>query len=192
MKKSIFGKIGAAAVVLTLVTSSLVGGTFAKYVTKVTGTATGTVAHWGVKFTDTENNEYTSENAKLTLTGSGEKNTILPGDRGTITINLDGSSADVGFTYTVDITGADTGNTLADKLVFYSDNSYSELKKLDNGHLEGTVEYSENMNRVIEVYWELPASTNADDDAKNAEDTALAGLEAAYDITMKAEQITKK
>ena len=50
MKKSIFGKIGAAAVVLTLVTSSLVGGTFARYATEKSATATAAVAQWNVSF----------------------------------------------------------------------------------------------------------------------------------------------
>ncbi len=105
MKKSIFGKIGAAAVVLTLVTSSLVGGTFAKYMTNASGTAAGTVANWGVTFKNGEN-EFTGENAKITLTGKGGKDTLLPGDKGSFTIKLDGSSADVGFTYTINIKAA--------------------------------------------------------------------------------------
>ena len=44
MKKSIFGKIGAAAVVLTLVTSSLVGGTFAKYTSSASASGKVTAA----------------------------------------------------------------------------------------------------------------------------------------------------
>ncbi|MBS6955305.1 MAG: hypothetical protein KH230_18975 [Enterocloster asparagiformis] len=70
MKKSIFAKIGAAAVVLTLVTSSLVGGTFAKYVTNAKGTATATVAEWGVTFKKDADTDF--NNAEVKLEGSGK------------------------------------------------------------------------------------------------------------------------
>lgn len=192
MKKSIFGKIGAAAVVLTLVTSSLVGGTFAKYVTNASGTAAGTVANWGVTFKNGEN-EFTGENAKITLTGKGGKDTLLPGDKGSFTIKLDGSSADVGFTYTINIKAA-SDNALENKLVFYSDDTYADEVKLTNGELTDTVGYDAttpaNMKKDIIVYWQLPESTGADQAAIDAADTALAGKLASYDITMKAEQVT--
>ncbi|WP_320956498.1 hypothetical protein [Enterocloster asparagiformis] len=192
MKKSIFGKIGAAAVVLTLVTSSLVGGTFAKYVTNANGTAAGTVARWGVTFKNGEN-EFVGDNAKITLTGKGGKNTILPGDKGNFTISLDGSSADVGFTYTINIKAA-SDDALGNKLVFYSDDTYADGVKLTDGELTDTVGYDAttpaNMKKEITVYWQLPESTGVDQAAIDAADTELAGKLASYDITMKAEQVT--
>ena len=79
MKKSIFGKIGAAAVVLTLVTSSLVGGTFAKYVTNASAKANVTVASWGVTFNKDENASF--DNQTITLGGEGKRFFLEPKDK---------------------------------------------------------------------------------------------------------------
>ena len=107
MKKSIFGKIGAAAVVLTLVTSSLVGGTFAKYATYMDATAKATVAKWGVAFKDGE--DVISDSTEIKLLGSGQDGKILPGDDKSFTIKIAGSGSDVGFDYTIKIAPATEG-----------------------------------------------------------------------------------
>lgn len=51
MKKGLVSKLGGAALVLTLVTASLVGGTFAKYTKTISGTATATVAKFNLTST---------------------------------------------------------------------------------------------------------------------------------------------
>lgn len=53
MKKNRVLKFAALVLVLTLVTSSLVSGTYAKYTTSVTGTDTVTVAKWVANFDET-------------------------------------------------------------------------------------------------------------------------------------------
>ena len=195
MKKSIFGKIGAAAVVLTLVTSSLVGGTFAKYATYVDATAKATVAKWGVAFKDGE--DVISDSTEIKLLGSGQDGKILPGDDKSFTINIAGSGSDVGFDYTIKIAPATEGpNDLYDKVVFYTKNAEGTVTQItqDNG-ITGTVAYSTTtgkMDRDIEIFWKLPESTtNEGADAEklnNLEDTKLAGLEASYKISMNAIQ----
>lgn len=188
MKKSIFGKIGAAAVVLTLVTSSLVGGTFAKYVTNASGTAAGTVAKWGVVF---KNGDKTFEDAaSINIAGQSGAGTILPGDRGFFTVNIEGKEAEVGFDYSITLAadGQDV-NALGDKLVFYSDDYTT---KLENNTLTGEVAYDgttpANMDKEIKVYWELPESAGANEDEINAADTLLAGKTVSYTVTMTATQ----
>lgn len=52
MKKGLVSKLGATAVVLTLVTASLVGGTFARYTKEVIGTASVKVAKFNLDTTD--------------------------------------------------------------------------------------------------------------------------------------------
>ena len=44
MKKRIVRRLGVVALALTLVSMTMMGGTLARYVTEVTGTATATVA----------------------------------------------------------------------------------------------------------------------------------------------------
>lgn len=106
MKKSIFGKVGAAAVVLTLVTASLVGGTFAKYTSTATGEATATVAKWAIamKANDTApvNNKFDialkNTNTDVVMTDGK----IGPGASGTIEVVIDGTGSEVGYTYRVE------------------------------------------------------------------------------------------
>lgn len=54
MKKNRILKIGLLALALTLVTASLVSGTFAKYITTASGTGTVTVAKWEAKINDAD------------------------------------------------------------------------------------------------------------------------------------------
>lgn len=65
-KRSIAAKLGVAALALTLVTTSLSSGTFAKYTTTVQGQASVTIAKWnvGAKLTDA------AGNAEVTMTAA--------------------------------------------------------------------------------------------------------------------------
>lgn len=190
MKKSIFTKMGAAAMVLTLVTASLVGGTFAKYATEMSGTAKATAAKWDVKFSKDVDGAVDFNDA-YTLVGTGGNNTLLPGDKGSFDIQIIGKDAEVGYEYTIQIAEADSATLKGMK--FYSTDAVDAAGNY-NGTLipaEGLtdkVQYNpENpteMNKTITVYWQLP---NGDD---NAADTAMAGKEATYSIKMTAEQLT--
>lgn len=94
MKKGIISKLGAGAVVLTLVTASLVGGTFAKYTKTVSGTATATVAAF--KFNEGLGSFTEAQEIKF-----GDK--ILPGSSNTIDIKVD-SASDVKVDYQITVT----------------------------------------------------------------------------------------
>ena len=65
MKKNLAARLGVLALVLTLVTSSLVSGTYSKYVSTSTGSDTARVAKFAFNLTDGTNNIPTA-----TLTGS--------------------------------------------------------------------------------------------------------------------------
>lgn len=94
MKKGIISKLGAGAVVLTLVTASLVGGTFAKYAKNIEGKATATVA----AFSFNEGNAgFQTVGVKLIESGL-----LVPGVKGTVDIELV-SKSDVAVDYTIDI-----------------------------------------------------------------------------------------
>lgn len=188
MKKSIFTKMGAAAMVLTLVTASLVGGTFAKYVTNTSGTATATAAKWDVKFTKDGTAGFETAYA---LVGTGGNNTLLPGDKGSFEIEIIGKDAEVGYDYNIQIAEVD-GATLSG-MKFYSTGDVDESGNYNGAELpaEGlkdSVQYNsvnpDEMNKTITVYWQLPKGSD------DAADTAMAGKTATYNITMKAEQLT--
>lgn len=77
--------------VLTLITSCFVGGTFAKYVSEGEGTDSARVAKWGVEVTVTGDGFHTtyskddvnSSVGSNTVISSNEKNVLAPGTKGT-------------------------------------------------------------------------------------------------------------
>lgn len=185
MKKSIFGKVGAAAVVLTLVTASLVGGTFAKYVTTVNANATVTAAKWNIAFEKGNTAVQNDTTIDLVADSTNGKATgkIIPGDTGSFAIDINGAGSEVGFKYKItvsDPTGDLTG------INFYKDDTYSADALLTYPAVyEDIVEYSETsdmMKDTVTLYWKL---------ADNADDTVLAGKSITYKVSMEAEQSTE-
>lgn len=187
MKKSIFSKVGAAAVVLTLVTASLVGGTFAKYTTSVNTTATATAAQWGVKFINgaKEITEASTITLQPSNTAGKKTGTIVPGDSGMFEIEVDGRAAEVSFDYAISL-AAGTGNS--PNVTFYKDDMHT-TPITKEAPLTGTVEYKANATEIekkvpVTVYWEWK------DDTTGATDMKAAGTIGNYDITLTATQKT--
>lgn len=184
MKKSIFSKVGAAAMVLTLVTASLVGGTFAKYTSTVSGTATATAAAWKIAFKDSEDNVITKETKfilKPDITTGKVEGTIVPGDTGTLKVKVDGSDTQVDFDYEVSLVATDN-----DKLHigFYTDNSYAAEKEITaEKPLVKSIKTSD-ANKIGEetIYWKL--------ESNDATDTDMAGKLGEYTVTLTATQKT--
>ena len=95
MKKSVLFRIALVMLVLTMVTSCFVGGTFAKYVTSKTGADSARVAKFGVGVTVTgetfaevyENKENgntaaTTASTKITVDAEDNKEVVAPGTKG--------------------------------------------------------------------------------------------------------------
>lgn len=187
MKKSIFSKVGAAAVVLTLVTASLVGGTFAKYTTNVTANATVTAAKWDVVFNDGTNDITNTSKTEIKLepddkTGKAD-GTIIPGDSGFFNLVVNGKDAEVSFEYSISLKNGD-GNNLAVK--FYKEASHT-TEITEATPLTGTVAYDAEVDKktvTVPVYWELAAGND------DAADTVMAGQTGNYVITLNATQKT--
>lgn len=121
MKKRFnFGRLGALALALTLVTSCLTGGTLAKYTTSVSGTGTATVAKWAFKAGSTDGGTSIST-FKLTDTTVGTgvaAGKIAPGTKGEIPIYVDLTGTEVATEIKVDISVTDDTNNLPDNLKF--------------------------------------------------------------------------
>lgn len=131
MKKSIFSKVGAAAMVLTLVTASLVGGTFAKYTTTVTGTGTATVAKWDVKIL--KDGVEQSANFNFNLADTSNMNVadgkLAPGAEGTIELVVNGGASDIGYMYSAEI---DTTDLAGIPIEFYNGADSTPIKIENN------------------------------------------------------------
>lgn len=126
--KSYASRLGALALALTLATTSLIGGTLAKYATTVTGDGSATVAAWSFKAADAKG----SETFKVVLTDDTLNNKvtdkmIAPGTDGSFNIALDGSGSDVALNYTIEL-----GNikNKPENLKFYSNAACSADKEI--------------------------------------------------------------
>lgn len=113
MKTNHAARLGALALALTLVSTCLMGGTLAKYVTEVTGTATAMVAKWS--FTANGANEkITSLSLTPNKYGNVTDDHIAPGTSGNFKIDAKNDS-DVDATYSITF----TAENVPDNLKFY-------------------------------------------------------------------------
>lgn len=168
MKKSIFGKIGAAAVVLTLVTGSLVGGTFAKYTSTATGTGTAQVAAWKIAMKEgtnpIEGKEFVFNLENTDPTVTSKQGTIAPGSKGEIKFTIDGTGSEVGYTYTVNADISGLGNV---PIKFYSDVDRKTPIDFTSNKAEvanGSVELDDvKIGQTASIYWAWDSTTDETD-----------------------------
>lgn len=124
-RKFNFGRLGALALALTLITTSLMGGTLAKYTTQAAGTGTATVAKWAVVLK--ANNEAKTADFTFDLkdTGTNSSNVvegkIAPGSTGSIPVEIDAAGSEVAATLSYKI---DTSGLNGVPIKFYSDSDY--------------------------------------------------------------------
>lgn len=120
MKKNKMMRLASALLVLTLLTTCVISGTFAKYVTEKTATDTVRVAKWGVDITlttsmddsqilDTSTGADETDVMQVTGTGSESEALIAPGTKGQLAaLTITGTpevSTDVSLVPTFNLTG---------------------------------------------------------------------------------------
>lgn len=186
---SYVARLGALALVLTLMTTCLTGGTLAKFVTEVEGTAEATVAAW--KFEATGKNKTALTSIDMGRTAYTEdtikEGVIAPGTQGSFDIVLDGSGSDVGIDYIVTISkpsGADAPD-LPNDLVFKAGDTTYNL----GDEIKGTIDYAEGdtaMQKTITVNWEWDYGEG---DTAAANDNGYAGKTWKLDIKATGTQI---
>lgn len=162
-------RLGALAVSLTMVTTSLMGGTLAKYTTTVSGTDTVTLARFGYEANDDiDGVEYTTGSAATvdlfndlttdatgTIQSTTESMYFAPGAYGTFQIEMDGTNSDVdiemaGSTVIATATGAaDTTDMFISYTISYTQGE-SEFD-VDDTNKSGTAVTGTNMYNVHRV-----------------------------------------
>lgn len=193
-KRSYAARFGAMALTLTLVTACLLGGTMARYVTEVSGSATAAVAAWSFKANEKDG----TQNFTLDLGDSRtayktediKDKVIAPGTTGKFDIVIDGTGSEVGIAYSVAIAAADK-TALPDDMVF----STSEItadnagKKLSEFKIDdATIPYSaaaDGMKKTITVYWSWAFDEN---DTAASNDNTYADQNWTLDITVTGKQ----
>ena len=180
MKTNHAARLGALALALTLVSTCLMGGTLAKYVTEVTGTATATVAKWSFDAKNGDKSIATQEykidlgdtTNRVAYEGTDIKEGVIaPGTEGSFAILLDGSGSDVGIDYTIKFSGA---KNVPDNLVFYKDEKHNE--KIDNffsdtdAAIQGIIGAGTSVTPI--VYWQWPYDETKTDEGDTADTSA--------------------
>lgn len=191
MKKSVFSKVGAAAVVLTLVTASLVGGTFAKYTSTASGTGSATVAKWAIamKQNDTAvSDNFTFDLANTNTNAATATGKIGPESQGVIKMTIDGTGSEVGYEYDITFDTTGLGNV---PIKFYEDAAmnteltYTGNKATMSGEVEQT---AVGTAKDVTVYWKWVSASDAADTGLGESATAVTGDVA---VTMTANQLVK-
>ncbi|WP_294150276.1 hypothetical protein [uncultured Clostridium sp.] len=200
-KKSYVGRLGALALMLTVITTCLLGGTMARYVTEVTGSATATVAAWSFKANHGGAELTTTTPIDLGDTSYDEttlkEGVIAPGASGKFTIEIDGSGSEVGIDYDVAIKASTTkpdasGTNLPDDLLFSTEEITASKPGVALNNLTiptGNIDYSttaNDMKKDITIYWAWGFGEN---DTKTSNDNTYAGKTWALDITVTGKQI---
>lgn len=109
MKKNRVLRLGLLALALTLVTASLVSGTFAKYATTHTGTETVSVAKWNASLTTTDGANPAAYENTVTFDlfdnnsddGIADKDLIAPGSSGSYSFTYDTAGTQVDHSISV-------------------------------------------------------------------------------------------
>lgn len=188
-KNGILLRIGVAAMVLTLASTSLMSGTLAKYFSESTGTAAAIIAkwspqakigeqlaqNWAVNLADTQ--EGVTSDASNTKVASG---CLAPGMKGAFPVEVSANKSEVAIDYKVEVSVSDVKNGLIQNIKFkvYDNPVYSEgggkevplsgqAQELFSGTLSTTG--SEIVKKY--VYWEWPYETAGDTSANNSADT---------------------
>lgn len=190
MRKSIFAKIGAAAVVLTLVTSSLVGGTFAKYTSSTAGTGTAQVAKWAIAFkegdTSITGNTFTFDlkNTNSEVVTTDDK--LAPGSEGEIKFVINGTGSEVGYTYSAE---ADVSGLNGVPIKFYSNSARTtELTPTNDKIAFASTDVTLDKvgdDQTIDIFWAW------DKDSTDLVDTekGMAGTQGTITLDVTAEQL---
>lgn len=187
MNKSNFvARLSVLTIALTLVTTSLIGGTLAKYTTEVTGKGSAQVAKWSFKAYEKNGGE---GNFTVTLTDTANTNVtsgkIAPGIKGQFEIVIDASGSETALEYKIEFTNF---QNKIDNLKFYSDASRTnEITDLTNPTaLNGSIALADVGTLVTKtVYWEWK-----DDAINNTSDTeaGMAAKTMTFDIKVTGTQ----
>ncbi len=155
--KKYLGKLTAVALVLTMASTSLVGGTLARYTSEGTASDTVTVAKWDIDVGS--GTDALADNFTFDL--FGESATIVaPGDSGNFAIEI-ANKSEVSATYTIAFTETNTNSV---PIQYSTDNSIwkESISDLDVSATDIAVNGS---NATVTLYWKWVSTTDAADTA---------------------------
>lgn len=189
MNKSNFvARLSVLTIALTLVTTSLIGGTLAKYTTEVTGTGSAEVAKWSFKANEKSGG---SDKFTVNLADTVDKNPnvtsgkIAPGSKGSFDIKIDATGSETALDYKIEFTNIQ--NPIAN-LKFYPDASRTDGTEIDlttTNAFDGSIALAETNKKVTKtVYWEWKDGVNNTSDTE----AGVAATKMTFDIKVTGTQ----
>ncbi len=172
MKKLFIKRLGVLAVVLSLVSVTVLSGTLAKYTSTASGTGAVNVAQWSnIEFTGGHD---ANENFTFNLADTKKVNNnvtttqIAPGDKGEFEISM--GQTEVAYTYAISIVPISAAGDVPN-IVFYSDEDMTnEITASITGTKTLPTPDGVVASHTIPVYWQWEYNV---DEAQDEEDTAL-------------------
>lgn len=194
-KRNWIFKIASALMMACLLTTCVISGTFAKFTSGYTSTATVTVAKWAFKLKDAALSENFAFDLFDTITDTDSSDAdeddqvaadvIAPGTKGSFKIELVNES-EVFAKYTVSFSSESASN-IPTNLKFSTDNAnYVDFATFSTTKSEGELKYANNANddqTTITVYWKWDFEGGATDDNN------FAGNEITIKATIDLEQV---
>ena len=176
MKKNRLMRLACLLIVLTLMTSCFVGGTFAKYTSSSVAKDTVTVAKWDVELDDAAFTDTTTFDFTETWTdsnGSAETDVVskklAPGTKGSFDLKVTNSS-EVNAQFKIDFDFSKLDGLPLTYTYKVGDTTYTDAE---------FVAIAMNESKTVTVTWEWPFERTD----KDAEDTALGEAAASFDVT---------
>lgn len=202
MRKNKMLRMASALLILVLLTTSVVGGTFAKYVTTADATDTARVAKWAINYkanddtainivggdtitfnlfktvSDDDANAITAGTDDSNVKdGTGNEKIIAPGTGGKFKMNIENAS-EVTAKYTIELTDAQAnattnGNTIPIEYSLDNTNWTKTITDLNsNNELLKDIPLNMESSKDVTVYWRWAFEDTTDSD-RNAKDTDL-------------------
>lgn len=185
MKKKMFGRLGAAAVALTLITTAMMSGTLAKYTSSFNGTVEAISAKWEFKANDKTSWDANTTLALGTTTTKGiDGNRIAPGSTGEFDITVNNTGSEVRAEYVIEIAKVKDDKNLLSLLEFSTDgtkwNKITGDQKVEVGKGElpsgATATADDPAVKKVTVQWRWPETTEGIDDTGFANGTVNLGV----------------
>lgn len=198
MKKKMFGRLGAAAVALTLITTAMMSGTLAKYTQSYDGTVKVDAAAWNFTAKNGEKDfsktETTSLDLGITTVNGIDGGKIAPGSAGSFKVTVNNEQSEVQAQYEIKIAPAVADNPLIGKLKFATDGTnYKTLSEIEtdnkgvlsSGTLQNKGATTGEKTKEVTVSWQWPVGDGTAADGDND----LAGSNAQLNITITGTQV---
>lgn len=188
MNKSNFvARLSVLTIALTLVTTSLIGGTLAKYTTEVTGTGSATVAKWSFKATSGGKTITTVNLGETADTAYLAKERIAPGSKGSFNIEIDATGTETSLEYVISLGNAK--NSISN-VQFCEDETCTKSITIPSANftevVKKTIDANNSNKKVTEtIYWKWN-TTSDEEDTKLGENTSLQAM--IFDIKVTGTQ----